>query len=140
MRILLPVDGSACSARAARYVAKHLQVFGKRPTITLVHVDPPLIERITRYVGPEDLARFHDKNANAALRRARRILAAAGIPFRERHLVGDTAPCIARTVKEERSELIVMGSHGRGALKSLLLGSAVSKTLALTRVAVLVVR
>ena len=140
MRILLPVDGSTYSTRAVRYVAKHLQTFGKRPAITLVHVDPPMIERLTRHVSSEDVARFHEKNANAALRAARRVLTAARVAFRERHLVGEAASIIARVAKEEHSALIVMGSHGRGALKSLLLGSVVTKTLAQTRVAVLVVR
>lgn len=56
------------------------------------------------------------------------------------HLVGDAAMCIARVAKEEHGDMIVMGSHGHGGLKSLLLGSVVSKTLALTRLPVLVVR
>lgn len=140
MRILLPVDGSPFSARAVRYVIRHLRVFGGRPAITLAHVDSPLIERVSKYVGPEDLARFHERNAAAATRAAQRLLSQAKIAYRERHLVGDAGSCIARVAKEERCDMIVMGSHGRGALKSLLLGSVVSKTLALSKVPVLVVR
>jgi nucleotide-binding universal stress UspA family protein len=140
MKILLPIDGSPFSARVVRYVTKHLQTFGKRPGITLVHVDSPLIERVSKYIGPEDIARFHEKNAATALAGARRMLSKAKIKFRERHLVGEASDCIARVAKEEGSDLIAMGSHGRGALKSLLLGSVVTKTLALTRVPVLVVR
>ena len=140
MRILLPVDGSPCSTRAVRYVVKHFQSFGKHARLTLVHVDSPMLERVSKYVGPEDLARFHEKNAVAAMGGARRVLEKARITFWERQLVGDAAASIARTAKEERSDLIVMGSHGRGALSALLLGSVVSKTLALTRVPVLVVR
>lgn len=140
MKILLPVDGSPFSTRAVRYVVKHLQRFGKRLAISLVHVDPPLIERVSKHVGPEDLASFHEKNAAAALGAAKRMLSKAKISYRERHLVGEAGICIAHVAKEERSDLIVMGSHGRGALKSLLLGSVVSKTLALTKIPVLVVR
>ena len=140
MRILLPVDGSPFSARAVRYVIKHLPVFGKRPAITLAYVDSPLIERVSKYVSPEDLARFHEKNAAAATSAATRLLSKARIPYRERRLVGDAAAGIARVAREERCDMIVMGSHGRGAVKSLLLGSVVSKTLALTKLPVLVVR
>jgi len=140
MKILLPVDGSSYSTRAVRYVVKHMPSFGKRLSLTLVHVDPPTIERVSKYVSAEDLARLHEKNAAAALRAAKRVLFKAKISFRERHLVGDAGTSVARVAKEERSDMIVMGSHGRGALKSLLLGSVVSKTLASTRLPVLVVR
>lgn len=140
MKILLPVDGSSFSTRAVRYVIKHLRVFGKRRTIVLVYVDSPVIERVSKYVSAEDLASFHEKNAASATGAARRLLSKVKVPCRERRLVGDAATCIARVAKEERCDLIVMGSHGRSALKSLLLGSVVSKTLALTKVPVLVVR
>ena len=140
MRILLPVDGSPCSTRAARYLVTHLRIPGKRPAVTLVHVDSMMIEKLTRYVSAEDLARFHESNSTTALRSVKAVLLKAKVAFRERHLVGDAASCIARLAKQERCDLIVMGSHGRGALKSLLLGSVVRKTLAQTRVPVLVVR
>lgn len=140
MKILLPIDGSPPSTRAVRYVVKHLRSFGKTSRITLLHVDPPMIERVSKYVGPEGLAQFHEKNAAAALRAAKRILGKAKVAFRERHWVGDAGAGIARAAKEDNSDLIVMGSHGRGALKSLLLGSVVTKTLALSRVPVLVMR
>jgi len=84
--------------------------------------------------------KVNEKNAATALASARRVLSKARIRFRERCLVGEPGDCIARVAKEEGSDLIAMGSHGRGALKSLLLGSVVTKTLALTRVPVLVVR
>ena len=140
MKILLPVDGSSCSTRAVRYVARHAKSFGAGARFTLVHVDSPMIERVNRHIGPEDLATFHERNSSAAIKGARRVLSKAGLTASERHLVGDAATCIARVAKQERSDLIVMGSHGRGALKSLLLGSVVSRTLALSNVPVLVVR
>ena len=142
MKILLPVDGSRFSTRAVNYVINHLQpqLFGRKPQITLLHVDPPMIEMVSAQISPEDVARYHDKNSAAALRGARRMLDAARLPCRERRLVGEPGPCIARVAKQERSDLIVMGSHGRGALKSLLLGSVVTKTLAQTRTPLLIVR
>jgi len=108
--------------------------------VTLVHVDPPVLERLGAQIGPEDIARFHGKNSDAALRASKKVLTDAHISYRERRLVGDPGVRIAKVAKEERPDLIVMGSHGRGALKSLFLGSIVTKTLAQTRVPVLVVR
>ena len=140
MKILIATDGGPSSTRATRYVTTHLAQFGRKANVTLLHVDPPLLERMDDHVAPEDIAAFHARNAQAALRGARRLLAAAGVAFRELTHVGDPAAVIARVVRKERVDLVVMGSHGRGALKTLLLGSVVQKVLAQTRVPVLVVR
>lgn len=140
MKILLPVDGSTCSTRAVRYVTRHLSQFGKRPDILLVHVDPPALERISAQISAEDIARFHAKNADAALKAARRVLDGARIKHREKALVGAPGETIARVAKDERCDLIAMGSHGRGAMASLLLGSVVGRVIAASRIPVLVVR
>ena len=140
MRVLLPVDGSTCATRAARYVAKHTSLLGKKPDIILMNVDPPLLEKIGARIGPEDVARFHGKNVHVALRPARRVLSGAHVRYRERIVVGEPGASIARIAREEHCELIVMGSHGRGALKSLFLGSVVMRVLAQARIPVLVVR
>jgi nucleotide-binding universal stress UspA family protein len=64
----------------------------------------------------------------------------AHIAYRERIVVGEPGSIIARIAKAERRDLIVMGSHGHGALRALFLGSVVTKVLARSRVPVLVVR
>lgn len=140
MKILLAVDGSACSMKAVRYVIRHLGLFGKTPDIMLLHLDPPMIERVAAVMGPEEIARYHETNGKAALRAARQALTKSGIPHRSRMLVGEPGGVIARTAKESRCNLIVMGSHGRSALKGLLLGSVVTKVLAQTDIPVLIVR
>ena len=140
MKILLPVDGSTCSTRAVRYVIRHVARLGKRPDILLLNVDPPALERISTQISAEDIAQFHARNANAALKPARRLLDAARIKHRECALVGTPGDVITRIAKDERCDLIAMGSHGRGAMASLLLGSVVSRVLAGSRIPVLVVR
>jgi nucleotide-binding universal stress UspA family protein len=142
MKILLPVDGSPSSTRAVRHVIKHWS--GKKPapraSLVLLHVDPPLIDRVARYLTPEDLARFHGDRAKAATRAARSALRRAGLPFDEVRALGDpAAPIIARSAKL-RCDLIAMGSHGRGAFLSVVLGSVVMKVLSESRLPVLVVR
>ncbi|HEX5959885.1 MAG TPA: universal stress protein [Rhodanobacteraceae bacterium] len=142
MKILLPVDGSPSSSRALRYVIKHWggKTPARRASLLLLHVDPPLPERVGRYLTLEARARFHEDRARRAVRAARRMLRAAGLPFEERLVVGDPAPIVIRTAAKDHCDLIAMGSHGRGALMSLVLGSVVMKVLSLSRVPVLVAR
>jgi len=139
MNILVPVDGSPSSVRAARYAARHWG--GAHPAqLTLLHVDPPMRAAIADYLDPSALESFHADNAKAALKPAKRVLADAGLAHEELALLGDPAEEIVRIARRGRYDLIVMGSHGRGALKSLFLGSVVVKVLSESRVPVLVVR
>lgn len=137
MKILLPVDGSTNSTKAARYLAKH---WPTDATVTLLNVDMPLTESITRWLDAETIEGFHKDNSKAALKTARRVLTRAGHACKERMLVGDPASEIVELAEKGRHNLIVMGSHGRGAVKSLFLGSVVMKVLSTSRIPVLVVR
>lgn len=137
MKILLPVDGSPNSTRAAKYVATHWQ---GNAQITLVHVDIPLHDYIARQLDADSISRYHTANGRAALRGAAGALTKAGHLFEERMLVGDPGTEIVQWAKKNRSDLIVMGSHGRSLLKSLFLGSVVIKVLSKSSIPVLVVR
>ncbi len=137
MKILLPVDGSAYSTRAARYLVRH---WPADAAVTLLNVDAPLRESIAGRLDADSVARFHLGNGTAALKPARRVLARAGHLFDERLLVGDPGTEIMHVARRGRYDMIVMGSHGRGVLKSLFLGSVVVKVLSGSNVPVLVVR
>jgi nucleotide-binding universal stress UspA family protein len=140
MKILLAVDGSPCARRAVRYVCRHFGELGKPSRLTLVNADPPLPAGVTRHLGAADVKRYHHENGEWALRSARAELTKAQIPFKEAVLVGAVAEAIVDYAREGRYQLIVMGSHGYGALKGLLLGSVVTKVLARSATPVLVVR
>ena len=55
-------------------------------------------------------------------------------------MIGDPASMIVDVAKGGKFDLIVMGSHGRGALGSLVLGSVTAKVIAQCTIPVLVVR
>lgn len=137
MKILLAIDGSANSTRAAKYVALHWQANAE---ITLIHVDDRMHEYITEHLDADSICRLHIINSRAALRGPERVLTRSGHLFEERMLVGDPGMEIVQWAKKNRSDLIVMGSHGRGLLKSLFLGSVVVKVLSNSNTPVLVVR
>jgi nucleotide-binding universal stress UspA family protein len=129
MKILLAAHGSACSLRAVRYVVRHIGMFGRKPGVVLLKLDPPMVEQISAVVDPGEVARYHEKNGKTALREAKRVLTKVRIPHRSRLVVGEPGGIIARTAKNSRCNLIARGSHGHSALKGLMLGSVVTKVL-----------
>ena len=140
MHILLAVDGSEASTRAARHVAKLARQLVEAPTLTLATVSLPLIAPAERKLGRKASAEYYDSNCRHAVRSARRVLERAKLEFDEAFLVGDPAAQIAQEAAHRGVDLIVMGSHGQTALKNLVLGSVATKVLATSKVPVTVVR
>jgi nucleotide-binding universal stress UspA family protein len=108
--------------------------------LILLHVDTPLPERVARVLPAEARASYHEDHSELAARPARRALRKAGLAFDERHAVGDPAMFAVSLAAKHRCDLVAMGSHGRGAILSAVLGSVVMKVLSRSRVPVLVVR
>ncbi len=140
MRIVVAVDGSTVATRAARYVTRLATELKEPPEVVLLHVDEPLLKAVVAELGPERTAEYHAGNARHATRTARAALHRAGIVFTEQFLVGDAATTIVNTCRKGKCDQLVMGSHGRGAVKSLFLGSITIKVLSLCQVPVTIVR
>jgi nucleotide-binding universal stress UspA family protein len=138
--VLIATDGSDSSARAVRALLKLRRLFHPEPRITLAHAVMPVSARVAAglKLGPRDryyasVARTATKDAVALLRRQR-------LRCEEVVLVGDPGRTIADHATRGRFDLIVMGSHGRGAAKALVLGSVAQRVLARCAVPALVVR
>ena len=139
MKLLFASDGSKCSDRAARYLVKSLSKAVRDLRVTLCHVDAPMLERVASALGERRVAEIHRENAEACLKETRRRLKRSGLRFGEDHLIGNAASCIAERAVEGKFDLVLMGSHGRTALKSVLLGSVTARVLSECEVPVLVV-
>ena len=140
MKILLAVDGSPISARAAKHAAKLVTQLADPAQLILFNADPPMLQAVAVKVGLETVQRHHAENGQHAIRAARTVLKRAHVEFSERLAVGEPAEAIVKAAKAERCDLIVMGTHGQGGLQRLLLGSVASKVIALTDLPVTVVR
>jgi nucleotide-binding universal stress UspA family protein len=130
MRILVAIDGSDMAARAMRHAVALARALQQPPELHMVYADPPLLPAAARAMGVDGTARYHAENGRYATRRARAMLGRAGLSCREHLLVGDPAETILKVARATKCDLIVMGSHGRSALRSALLGSVTSKVLA----------
>jgi nucleotide-binding universal stress UspA family protein len=140
MKILLAVDGSKAALRATRFAVRMLKEMVQPQTLVLMHADVPLMRRVAAAYGPEQTRRYHEDNARVALKDARAALKRAGVQFSAKMVIGEPAASIVRTAQLGKFDLVVMGSRGRSALKTLLLGSIATKVLSHSSVPVIVVR
>lgn len=141
MKILIPVDGSIYSNNAANYVASRvLTGLEKHPELILLNVQEPLPARAARLVSSEALNDYYKDESEKALQPVRTILNQAGLTAKEQCVLGSPAEKIAETVEELKPDCIIMGSHGRSALKTLLFGSVTNAVLALTNTPLLMLR
>lgn len=140
MNILLAVDGSSASDRATRHVVNLAKELAAPPTLTLVNVSLPLLKAASNKLGRKATADYYASNSEHAVHKARRMLERAKLEFAQVFAVGDPAAEIARLAAKHDADLVVMGSRGQTALKSLLLGSVATKVLAQSTVPLTVIR
>ena len=139
-KILLPVDGSEGSARAARHLAG-IAAMVKDLEVHLVNVQPLGDDwMVRRMIKPEELAKMEREWGESAIAPARAILKAAGVACVEHIEQGEIAPTVARLAQELACDQIVMGTRGRSALGELLLGSVAVKVLHIAKVPVTLVK
>jgi nucleotide-binding universal stress UspA family protein len=140
MRIVLAVDGSPASTRAARHVAALYRRLTEKPDIIALYVDEPLLRSVAMELGTRGVDRYREDNAKVAFKGAKPALARAGIDFTAKVLVGDPASTIVKFIRSSKCDQLVMGSHGRGAFKNLVLGSVATKILSQSDVPVTIIR
>lgn len=140
MKILLAVDGSPISTRAAKHAIKLARLLAEPAELVLFHADPPLLQAAAIKLGVDAVQRYHAENNRFAIKSAHAALTRAQVPFTEVLVVAEPAEAIIQQAKKGRYDLIVMGTHGRSALQGLLLGSVTGKVIAHCDTPVTVVR
>jgi nucleotide-binding universal stress UspA family protein len=144
--ILLPTDGSKLSGRAVKFGIEFAKSINAK--ITAVHVVPEFRMIMDEgFVSPmsgvmkkrfETESREHAKKLLAKVEEAAKT---AGIKCEAVAGVSDLPfQYIIETAKNKKCDLILMASHGRKGLSSLLLGSETAKVLTHSKIPVLVVR
>jgi nucleotide-binding universal stress UspA family protein len=140
MKILLAVDGSPYTKRMLAYLAAHDEWLGAHHEYTLVHAVPLVPPRAAAVLDKATLKSYYDDGAEKVLKPIRTFFERQGIKAKCVTKPGPAAEIVVAQAAKEGSELIVMGSHGHGALARLVLGSVAAKVVAQTKVPVLLVR
>lgn len=141
-RILVAVDGSSHSAKVAKAVIQHVSVYKEPPELHLayIHLPLPTMGGLMKPIGHEALQRYYREEGEDALRGTKKLLDRAKLDCTMHVMVGPIAETIASEAKKLKCDLIIMGTHGMGAVSGMLLGSVASKTVHLARCPVLLVR
>ena len=147
-RVLFATDGSELAIEAAQRAAGMLADF--EATVLGVVPPPPLLVPSTEVAGIESVAvpvtspatvAAIDESVTVEIEAGiERTITAIGRPAERRVVHGDPAIEICRIAEEGRFDLVVIGSHGSGFLKRVLLGSVSQHVLHHAPCPVLVVR
>lgn len=141
-RILIAVDGSSHSARVAKAAIRQAAACKQPPELHLiyVHLPVPTLGGVIKPIGHEALQRYYREEGEDALRGAKKLFDRAGLACATHVMVGPVAQSLASEAKKLKCDMIVMGTHGMGAVSGMLLGSAAAKTVHLAHCPVLLVR
>lgn len=127
-KILHPTDFSDASAHALRYACAFAKHFGSE--LYLVHVVPESVVAVSAPMGaylPPDYRQEFEKRSNDELAKLPQEDWGEGIPVQRKTLAGPEFLEIVRYAKENKIDMIVMGTHGRTGLSHVFMGSVAEK-------------
>ena len=141
MKILHPTDFSECAVEAERQAVRLVEQLNGE--LVLVHVVAEALLYGEGLLNIHETRLIYDaqrKWAEDTLEARCGTLRLSGIKAHWRVEVGVPFEEIAKAADQERADMIVMGTHGRGGFNRLLLGSVVGRVIHLAPCPVLTVR
>jgi nucleotide-binding universal stress UspA family protein len=141
MKILCAVDGSEFSYKAMDFLCSKFDWFKQEPELHLLYVHPAVpIGRATAVLGKAAIDNYHKEESEAVLLPLEDVLRKKEIAFTASYLVGEVAQQIHLYTEQHKMDMVVMGSHGHGTFKNLVLGSVATKVISKSSVPVLLIR
>lgn len=141
LKVLLAHDGSEPSLQGVRTLVGFSARLREQPIVHLLFVHPPVpIAFAAEHVSREVLDNYYREEGEQTLSSAAILLNEAELAFTPHIHVGSVAETIVRVAGELGCELICLGTHGRGALSTALMGSVASKVVHLSHVPVLLAK
>jgi nucleotide-binding universal stress UspA family protein len=138
MKVLLAADGSKFTKRMLAFVVAHDEWLGH--SFTVLTVQAPLPARAAAALSKKVVQQHYEREAEQVFKPIRAFLSKRGIEAEFVQKVGEPGEEIAALARKGGFDLVVMGSHGFGALARLVLGSVTSRVLASCEVPLLIVR
>jgi nucleotide-binding universal stress UspA family protein len=141
-RVLHANDFSAASRPAFRLAVSMAKTAGA--SLTIAHVLTPVLPVVEGgYLPPREYERLETAMRRTAQRRLGTLVRAATrarVRCRAMLLEGVPADAIVHAARSTGAQVVVIGTHGRGGMRRLLLGSVAERVIATSGVPVLTVR
>lgn len=139
MKMILAADGSPYTKKALAYLVNQ-DALCANAQIVVLNVQPPVPPRVKSLAGAGVVADWNREEAAKVLDPIERFLARHKLACKTKWVVGHAAEEICALATKEKAELIVMGTHGHGAIGRAVLGSVAQRVLAHSNVPVLLVK
>jgi nucleotide-binding universal stress UspA family protein len=139
MKILLAVDGSQYTKKMLAYLAAN-EMFSPKNEYVAFTAQMMLPSQARAALGKELVSKYHEDEGEKVMAPVSKFLERHGVKAKVSWKTGNPGELIAKLADEGKFDLIVMGSHGHGALINLMVGSVATKVLASCKVPVLIVR
>ncbi len=140
MKILLAVDGSAYTGKMLQYVTSNSTLFDASHEYTVFNAQSPLPPHARSSIGSTAAHEYHRDEAEKVIAPAVAALEAKGLRVTGEWKVGHLGETIAHYAQQNHFEMLIMGTHGQGALARLVMGSVTTQVLAHCTVPVLLIR
>lgn len=142
MKIVIALDTSEHSEHALEFVTRMRWPAGSRVIVVsaLQSVATALVAGVEAGLASGDLLQVQQKQLEGLVSQAESTLRESGFPTEGRVLLGDPREVLIDLARNERADLIVVGSRGRTGVAKLMLGSVSSHIVTHAPCSVLVVK
>ena len=140
MKILMPVDGSDYTKRMLAYLAAHNELLPGDHEYTVFTVIEPYSPYDTNFAKAVSMEDFLRDQAERVLGPVRSFAEQQGWKVQTAYIPGPAVQSIVAKAEVLKPDLIVMGTHGRSPLGTIVLGSVANGVLANCKVPVLLIR
>jgi len=138
-KILIPIDGSDYSMRAAEYGISIAKMLDAQITVVYV-IDQILLDQILKVTDREDVERELKKDGQQYINYALGLAEKEGVKDASLLAKGRPFDQIVRLAKEQNMDLIVMGTYGLRGAERILIGSVAERVIEYSPCPVLVVK
>ena len=138
----VPTGSAETIIFADQFRREHASAYKEPPELhlTYVHLPLPTLGGLIKPIGHAALERYYREEGEDALRGAKKLFDRAKLACAAHILVGPIAETLTSQARTLKCDMIVMGTHGIGAVSGLLLGSVAARTVHMAFCPVLLIR